>query len=95
MIEGLFAADLAYLQTSTTRSTGSTTGPERDLPPVPALVPLEGAPRGGILGYPLDQLHEEVAFVAYHFHWPHDEIMALEHAERRAWVREISALNQP
>ena len=29
-----------------------------------------------MVGYPLDQLTEEVAFIAYHFHWPHDEIMA-------------------
>jgi hypothetical protein len=39
-------------------------------------------------------LHEEVAFVAYHFHWPHDEVMSLEHGERRRWVREISAINR-
>jgi hypothetical protein len=50
--------------------------------------------RGGILGYPLDDLHEEVAFVAYHFHWPQGEIMAMEHAERREWVQQISAINQ-
>jgi hypothetical protein len=31
--------------------------------------------------------------VAYHFHWPHEEIMTLEHADRRRWVREISAIN--
>jgi hypothetical protein len=36
----------------------------------------------------------EVAFVAYHFHWPHDEILRLEHADRRRWVREISAINE-
>ena len=49
--------------------------------------------RGGILGYPLDDLHEEVAFVAYHFHWPQAEIMAMEHLERRDWVERISAIN--
>ncbi len=49
---------------------------------------------GGILGYPLDQLHGEVAFIAYHFHWPHEEVMQLEHADRRRWVQEISAINQ-
>jgi hypothetical protein len=32
--------------------------------------------------------------VAYHFHWPRAEVMALEHAERRRWVEEISAINQ-
>jgi hypothetical protein len=39
-------------------------------------------------------LHEEVAFVAYHFHWPRQEIMSIEHVERRRWVTEISAINQ-
>ena len=31
--------------------------------------------------------------MAYHFHWPHDDILALEHPERRRWVAEISAIN--
>jgi hypothetical protein len=35
----------------------------------------------------------EVAFVAYHFHWPRDEIYAMSHPERRQWVAEISRLN--
>jgi hypothetical protein len=35
-----------------------------------------------------------VAFIAYHFHWPHDQIMNLEHRDRRRWVAQISALNQ-
>lgn len=37
---------------------------------------------------------EEVAFIAYHFHWPPEAIMGLEHADRREWVGEISAINQ-
>ena len=47
-----------------------------------------------MVGYPVNQLTEEVAFIAYHFHWPHDQIMNLEHRERRDWVKQISALNQ-
>jgi hypothetical protein len=39
-------------------------------------------------------LYEEVAFVAYHFHWPAETILDLEHGERRRWVKEISAINQ-
>ena len=35
-----------------------------------------------------------MAFVAYHFHWPHGEVMDLEHAERRRWVAAISAINE-
>jgi hypothetical protein len=49
---------------------------------------------GGIVGYPLKALHEEVAFVAFHFHWPPEAILNLEHADRRRWVEEISAINQ-
>jgi len=45
-------------------------------------------------GYPLDALHQEVAFVAYHLHWRHDEVMALEHRDRRRWIDEISALHR-
>jgi hypothetical protein len=46
------------------------------------------------VSYPLDRLVEEVAFVAYHFHWPHDDVMTLEHGDRRSWVGEISSLNE-
>lgn len=49
---------------------------------------------GGVLSYPLDQLVEEVAFIAFHFHWAHDEVMHMEHRDRRRWVAEISAINQ-
>jgi len=61
---------------------------------MPAHVHAGAGLRGGILGYPLDQLREEVAFIAYHFHWPHAEVMALEHVERRQWVSEISTINR-
>lgn len=44
--------------------------------------------------YPADQLHEEVAYVAFHFHWSHDQILRLEHAERLRWVGEIARINQ-
>ncbi|WP_176554628.1 DUF6760 family protein [Georgenia sp. 311] len=44
-------------------------------------------------GYPLDWLNEEMAFLAYHFHWDLNQIMRLEHADRRRWVQQISDLN--
>jgi hypothetical protein len=34
----------------------------------------------------------EVAYVAYHFHWPHDEILDLEHHDRLRYMAEIAAL---
>jgi hypothetical protein len=27
-------------------------------------------------------------------HWPHDQILGLEHAERRLWVGEVAAINR-
>jgi len=47
-----------------------------------------------VIGRPSDELFEEAAFIAYHFHWPRDQIMGLEHLERRTWVEHISALNE-
>jgi hypothetical protein len=40
------------------------------------------------------RLYEEVAYIAYHFHWPLDQILTLEHAERRQWVAEIAKINR-
>jgi hypothetical protein len=61
---------------------------------MPAFI-RDGAARvGGVLGYPLKQLYEEVAFVAYHFHWTHAEILNMEHGDRGRWVREISGINR-
>ncbi|MEU6021955.1 MULTISPECIES: DUF6760 family protein [unclassified Micromonospora] len=43
--------------------------------------------------YAADRLYEEVAYVAYHFHWSRDEILDLRHDERRRYVKEIAAIN--
>ena len=45
-------------------------------------------------GYPSDLLFEEVAFIAYYLHWPREEIMGLDHRDRRRWVSEVSKVNQ-
>ena len=39
-------------------------------------------------------MYEEAGFIAYYFHWPHDEIMNMEHRERRRWCEEISRINR-
>jgi hypothetical protein len=44
--------------------------------------------------YEIEQLFEEVAYVGYHLHWPMEEILNLEHADRRRFVGQISAINQ-
>jgi hypothetical protein len=43
---------------------------------------------------PPDQLFEEVAFVAYHFNWSHEEVLLLPHWERRRWCNEVSRINE-
>ena len=44
--------------------------------------------------YAADRIYEEVAYVAYHFHWPLDDILDLEHPERQRYVAEIAHLNE-
>jgi len=44
--------------------------------------------------YPSKRLLEEVAYVAYHFHWAYDQIMLLDHRERQRWVAEIAHINE-
>jgi hypothetical protein len=43
--------------------------------------------------YATDRLYQEIAYVAYHFHWPLSELLDLEHAERRRYVSEIDSIN--
>lgn len=43
--------------------------------------------------YAVDRLYEEIAYVAYHFHWSRDDILDLEHAERLRFVSEIGSIN--
>jgi hypothetical protein len=44
--------------------------------------------------YAADRLFEEVAYVAYHFHWPMNEILDLEHPDRGRFVAEIASINR-
>jgi hypothetical protein len=43
--------------------------------------------------YGTQQLLEEVSYVAYHFHWPFDQILDLEHPLRRDFVTRIGGIN--
>ena len=49
--------------------------------------------RGDLLTYASEDLFEEIAYVAYHFHWPFEEILDLEHPTRQRFVEEIAAIN--
>ena len=43
--------------------------------------------------YAANRLYEEVAYVAFHFHWSLDDILDLEHPVRRRFVEEIGRIN--
>ncbi len=42
--------------------------------------------------YATDRLHEEIAYVAYHFHWSLESILDLEHRDRRLYTEQIASL---
>ncbi len=44
--------------------------------------------------YATGRLYEEVAYVAYHFHWNLDESLDLEHPVRRQFIDQIGRLNR-
>ena len=44
--------------------------------------------------YDRETLYEEVAFVAYHFGWGHEDVLELPHWERHRWCEEISKINE-
>lgn len=41
------------------------------------------------MGYPLSGVYREVAYLGRHVHWTHRELMTMDHAERRRWLREV------
>lgn len=43
--------------------------------------------------YAPDRLYAEVAYIAYHFHWPLDDLLDLEHPERQRFAAEIAGIN--
>ena len=49
---------------------------------------------GSLKSYPADVLYEEIAFLAYYFHWSRREIMELPHKERIRFCSEASRINQ-
>ena len=40
------------------------------------------------------QLVDEVAYVAYYFHWPLETILAMEHPLRRTFINAIGDINR-
>ncbi|WP_442960413.1 DUF6760 family protein [Pseudobutyrivibrio ruminis] len=50
--------------------------------------------RRGLKLYPQKEMYEEMSFISYYFHWGSDDVLSLEHNERRRWCKEISSINQ-
>jgi hypothetical protein len=44
--------------------------------------------------YNSDRMFEEIAYIAYHFHWSLEEILDLEHPLRQRFVEEIGRINE-
>jgi transcriptional antiterminator len=42
--------------------------------------------------YATDRIHEEIAYIAYHFHWSLEDILDLEHRDRRRYSEQIATL---
>lgn len=47
-----------------------------------------------MLRYPIDALWQEIAYLAYHLHWPINDLLDLEHLDRVRMVRAVSAMNE-
>ena len=64
--------------------------------------PLRSGDRGasgffinpGLTLYPKEQLWQEMTFLSYYLHWPREDVMSLDHLERRRWCREVSDVNR-
>lgn len=40
----------------------------------------------------VDRLYEELSFLAFHLHWPLDDLLDLEHPVRGRFLREVQRL---
>lgn len=43
--------------------------------------------------YAADRLQEELAYLAYHLHWPLDTLLDLEHADRLTYLDHVGRIN--
>jgi hypothetical protein len=46
-----------------------------------------------MMRYPAEAIWQEIAYLAYHLHWPLDDLLDLEHADRVRMVRAVAAFN--
>jgi hypothetical protein len=46
-----------------------------------------------MLRYPPEAIWQEIAYLAYHLHWPLADLLDLEHLDRVRLVRSVAAMN--
>jgi hypothetical protein len=46
------------------------------------------------LTYATDRLFEEVAYLAYYFHWSLDAVLDLEHPVRQRFIAEVAKIHE-
>ena len=46
------------------------------------------------MGYPLGRVYREVAELSIRVHWTREEILNLDHADRRRWLEEVLSLEE-
>lgn len=44
--------------------------------------------------YPVEALWQEIAYLAYHLHWPLDDLLDMEHMDRVRMISAVVSLNQ-
>ncbi len=49
---------------------------------------------GGSISRPREKLYREAADIAYHFHWPKNEIFVMTGKERKQWLSEINRIHE-
>jgi hypothetical protein len=64
------------------------------VPKVWTYIRCRGFPAGGIVGYPLERVYQEVAYLGSRVHWTHEELLNLDHAERQRWLQEVMKLEE-
>lgn len=59
---------------------------------LPDPVPGGDTVAGGVIGYPLDWVYHEVAWLGTRVHWTFDELLNLDHRARARWIRALRQL---
>ncbi|PBC75961.1 hypothetical protein BX265_0657 [Streptomyces sp. TLI_235] len=42
----------------------------------------------------MDEIWQEISYLAYHLHWSLDQLLELEHGDRIRFLRQVAALNE-